>query len=151
MMNYRGDDYVLGHLLRAARESGRNQLRVDFITGMAEPAELLTSPVAASVQSYVAWFPKSVEAQGAAMKFIAEAKLVITFDLLNTRPNTAFPNILESPYVCDVELLDERGRKFSTHLNGWWYPEPTEFELRSPTGRPMTTHFALKCRPRQDS
>ena len=51
LMNYSGDDYVMGHLLRRAEDIGEPALAVDVLTGKAEPGALLTRDVAQSVAS----------------------------------------------------------------------------------------------------
>jgi hypothetical protein len=57
LMNYRDDDYVMGHLLRRARQVGEGTLVVDILGRTAAPAALVTRPVAASLESYSTWFP----------------------------------------------------------------------------------------------
>jgi hypothetical protein len=32
-MNYAGEDYSMGHILRFARETGLHELTIDFVTG----------------------------------------------------------------------------------------------------------------------
>jgi len=43
-MNYAGDDYVMGHLLRFARATNQDTLLIDLMTGTAHPAALLQPP-----------------------------------------------------------------------------------------------------------
>lgn len=50
LMNYAEDDYVMGHLLREARETHRATLRVDLLTGVASPSELLSSPIGQAIR-----------------------------------------------------------------------------------------------------
>jgi hypothetical protein len=45
LTKYLGDDYVIGHILRFARRTGRDTLAVDFVKGDAGPPELLKEPV----------------------------------------------------------------------------------------------------------
>jgi len=71
LMNYRGDDYVMGHLLRRAREVRENTLLVDLLTGKAAPASLLTPDVQASISSYAEWFPKQVASQKSELRSFA--------------------------------------------------------------------------------
>jgi len=47
LMNYADDDYSLGHLLRFARQSGMNTLKIDLLSGLGEPKTLLRTPVSA--------------------------------------------------------------------------------------------------------
>lgn len=45
LMNYSGDDYVMGHLLNSARLTGRDTLSIDFMKGAASPPELIRPPI----------------------------------------------------------------------------------------------------------
>jgi hypothetical protein len=124
LMNYRGDDYVMGHLLTAARSSGSPALHVDFLTGSATPEVLLTSPVKQSVSDYCSSFPSLVERSGSDLAFVSAAEMDLEYDLSIARPLRNHQKVLESPYVCTVTIADDRGRKYESRLDGWWYPEP---------------------------
>ncbi len=126
LMNYRGDDYVMGHLLRRAREVGEGTLIVDLLTGHAAPASLLTREVAASVASYAEWFPKQLAHEGTGMEYVRSAHMTVTFDLKVERPSRHAPDCIESPYVCRVEIEDDRGKAWVAELRDWWFPEPIE-------------------------
>jgi hypothetical protein len=123
LMNYRGDDYVMGHLLRRAREVGDGTLLVDILSGEAAPQSLLTRPVREAVESYHTWFPKLVESHRTSLELIASARMTITFDLAVNRPVIHAPGYVESPYVCRVELIDDRGKAWAAEIRDWWYPE----------------------------
>jgi len=123
LMNYRGDDYVMGHLLRRAREVGEGTLRVDLLSGNAGPASLLAPPVADSVTSYIEWFPKLVASHQTSMQFIRSARMSIAFDLAIRRPVRYAPTFEESPYTCRVEIEDDRGKPWVAEIRDWWYPE----------------------------
>ena len=41
LMNYADDDYVMSHILRFARNTGRDTLTLDFVRREAGPPELL--------------------------------------------------------------------------------------------------------------
>ena len=45
LMNYEGDDYVMGHLLRFARRTKLETVTINFVTGEAGPPELLSEPL----------------------------------------------------------------------------------------------------------
>jgi hypothetical protein len=45
LMNYAGDDYSMGHILRFARESGLPKLTINLLTGTGYPDALLQEPV----------------------------------------------------------------------------------------------------------
>jgi hypothetical protein len=124
-MNYRGDDYVMGHLLRRAREVREGTLLVDLMSGQAAPASLLTREVAGSVAGYVTWFPKQLARQGTSLEWVRAARMTIAFDLTTERPSRYAPDCIESPYVCRVEIEDDRGKVWSSEIRDWWFPEPT--------------------------
>jgi hypothetical protein len=45
LMNYTGDDYSMGHILRFARESGTDTLTMDLLRGEGHPGALLKEPI----------------------------------------------------------------------------------------------------------
>jgi hypothetical protein len=123
LMNYAGDDYVMGHLLRRARESGETSLVVDILTGSASPPALLRGETGRSVRRYCEWFPKLVASHKSEMQFIRAAQMSVTFELSERRPVRHAPGLEESPYVCRVQIEDDRGKTWSAELRDWWYPE----------------------------
>src|SRR5271170_4357179 len=64
LMNYGDDDYVMGHILRFARQSGQDTLTIDLVKREAGPPELMAPPVGAAVDRYAEWFWKLVEQHG---------------------------------------------------------------------------------------
>jgi hypothetical protein len=130
LMNYGDDDYVLGHLLNAARATGRNDLHVNLLTGEAEPVELLVAPVARSVKWYCSDFPGLVARSGSDLSFVQTAKLQVSFNTAISRP-TKWLHLMESPYACEVAVTDDRGRVYIGKNVGWWYPERPETNLNA--------------------
>jgi hypothetical protein len=122
-MNSRGDDYVMGHLLKAARSSGASKLDVDLLSGVATPQALLAWPIAASVESYCLDFRGLVERNGSDVSFVRTAVLSVEFDISISRPYSKAPDLRESPYTCVATIEDDRGKTFRSELKGWWYPE----------------------------
>jgi hypothetical protein len=127
LMNYVGDDYVMGHLLSAARATGERALHVDLLTGKATPPELLLPEIARSVAGYAADFADLVRRSGSEITFVTEANMRVTFDLATRRPAQIFPRSEESPYICVVTILDDRSRLYSAEVHGWWFPENMKF------------------------
>ena len=123
LMNYRDDDYVMGHLLSRAREVGEGTLLVDILSGQAAPTSLLTRPVAGSVEQYCEWFPQLVASHRTRLTYIRGARMAITFNLAIARPARIASAFLESPYVCRVEIEDDRGRLWTSEIRDWWFPE----------------------------
>jgi hypothetical protein len=127
-MNYADDDYVMGHLLAACRRTEATTLAVDLLTGEASPRELLVPPVTRSIAWYSQDFPGLVARTGSDMSYVASARMLITFDISVARPAQALWTALESPYECVVEVIDDRGKKYSVAVNGWWFPENTSYQ-----------------------
>ncbi len=123
LTNYVGDDYVMGHLLKAARESGEKVLTVDLLTGRAKPPALLAPDVARSVAWYSNNFPDLVRRSGSDISFVREARMTVSFDISVRRPRYRGDRLPESPYRCDVLITDDRGKQFAASVSGWWYPE----------------------------
>jgi hypothetical protein len=124
LMNYRGDDYVMGHLVSAAWVSGARELRVNLLTGATNASPLLVPDVQASVSSYVEWFPDTVRRSRSDLSLVAEADLVVTVEpgIRRAHDNSG---LVESPFTCTVRIIDDKGREYSHRVDGWWYPEKT--------------------------
>lgn len=122
LMNYGADDYILGHILNAARQSGKSTLEIDLLSRHATPDELLTPPVRRSVQGYCDRFPQLLRSNGSDPTFVRAARLKLEFDISISRSHRA-TSFTESPYVCTTTIEDDRGKIYETVLDGWWYPE----------------------------
>jgi hypothetical protein len=123
LMNYRQDDYVMGHILTRARETGSSDLILDFVRKTAEPKTLNVGPIARSVKNYFERFPQLLRQEGSDPRYISSTKVHISYDLAVSRPVRGSPGLLESPYKCRVEIIDDRGKKYTAELTGWWYPQ----------------------------
>jgi hypothetical protein len=123
LMNYHGIDYVMGHVLRAARATGKDKLEVDFLSGVADPPELLVPSVKESIEWYCKTFADFVNRSGSNIQLIDSAKMTLKYDLKVTRPHPREPRIIENPYTCDVVIIDNRQKDHSAHFEGWWFPE----------------------------
>jgi hypothetical protein len=135
LMNYGGNDYVMGHLLRRARETGDEQLMVDLLTGIAGPKSLLTAEVATSIANYCQWVPRLVENHKTQMAYVRAARMSVTFDLKVRRPVRYASAFEESPYVCRVEIEDDRGKIWAAEIKDWWYPEAGTPQWNASEGR----------------
>jgi len=123
LMNYINDDYLLGHLLKQARLTNLSKLTIDILNSKAEPIELMTSPISSSVDRYIKWFPELVSSSGSTMNFVSSATMTIEFELNKTRPYSIHKNIFESPYTCEIVIIDDRGKEYKHKHSGWWFPE----------------------------
>jgi len=123
LMNYINDDYFLGHLLKQARKTGKNKLTINVLNSTAEPSELLTDEVKYSIENWSKWFPKLVENSGSTMNFVKSAYMTIEFDLKQTRPYSGNVDYIENPFICEIVIIDDRGKEYKHKHEGWWFPE----------------------------
>ncbi|MGD8781613.1 MAG: hypothetical protein PVH88_21930 [Ignavibacteria bacterium] len=123
LMNYINDDYFLGHLLKQARLTKLNKLTVDILKNVAEPEGLLTNEIKKSIDYWNKWFPTLVKNSGSTMEFISSASMTIEFDLRQTRPFSGNKDYMESPFVCEIIIVDDRGKEYKRKHEGWWFPE----------------------------
>jgi hypothetical protein len=125
LMNYAKDDYTMGHILRFARESGKDSLVIDLVSGEGRPPELLRDPISQAPQWYSKMFWNMVVRSGSDRTFVQSATLTLKYDLTRVRqpPGTRFH---ESPYTCEVAILDNRDKTYAAYFSGWWYPERTD-------------------------
>jgi len=122
LMNYSVDDYSMGHILRFARETGQSTLTIDFVTGVGRPDALLRDPISELPRSYTNMFWRMVTSSGSDRTLVHSATLKLTFDLHRAQPGPR-SDCPQSPYECDVVILDCRGKSYSAHFGGWWYVE----------------------------
>jgi hypothetical protein len=133
LMNYAADDYSMGHILRFARESGRDTLTIDLLNGTGTPDGLLKEPISELPSWYSKMFLRLVESAGSDRKLIRSATLTVTYDLLRKRPSP-IPSEPQSAYTCDVSIVDNRGKDYAARFDGWWYVERMEVNrLASPS------------------
>ena len=123
LMNYINDDYFLGHLLKQARKTNCNKLTVDILKNIAEPTELITIQIKSSIDYWNKWFPTLVENSGSTMDFVSSATMTIEFDLQQTRPYAGNTDNLESPFTCEIIIVDDRNKEYKHKHEGWWFPE----------------------------
>jgi hypothetical protein len=122
-MNYAEDDYVMGHLLRFARQTGLDTLTIDFVRGEAGPRELLSPPISDVPSYYVKKFRDIVASHGSDRALVQNATLTLQYDIRIQQPLRVAPALAASPYICDVRITDIRGKEHRAHFRGWWYPE----------------------------
>jgi hypothetical protein len=122
LMSYRGNDYIMGHVVHAAWSTGATHLRVDLLGGWTDPSPLLVPEVRDSVARYVEWFPDMVRRSRSSMDFVSEAELLVSVDPTTRRP-CGHAGLLESPFTCTVRIVDDRGKVYLHEIKDWWYPE----------------------------
>jgi hypothetical protein len=119
----RADDHLLEHLLADCRRTQERTLWVDIFTGEAKPDVLVSRTLARALERYVREFPDLVAGAHTDMQVVKAARMELTFDLSTERPRADATNRLESPYVCTVEIDDDRGKTWTAELRGWCAPE----------------------------
>lgn len=122
LMNYAGDDYVMGHVVFAAWATGETEIRVDLLGGQLCASPLITPEVREGLLWRVADFPSLVERAGSDIAYVASAELQVTVDPTRRRalPGTRF---LESPFIAKARITDDLGTVYEYELSGWWSPE----------------------------
>ena len=124
LMNYADDDYTMGHILRFARDTGLDQLTIDFVSGVGQPAALLRGPISGVPQWYTKMFWGLVASSGSGRALVQAATLTLRYDLTKSRSGPP----VENPYFCDVSILDDQGKEYRAHFEGWWYVEKRVFQ-----------------------
>ncbi|MDD5360776.1 MAG: hypothetical protein PHN88_01485 [Ignavibacteria bacterium] len=122
-MNHIEDNYFLGHLLKQARKTKCSKLEVDILNKEMSPAKLLTKPVIKSLNNWISLYPDMVERSGSSMDYVKSAKLTIEFNLNESRLDSTFKKYIENPYVCEVVIIDDKGKVYNKKQEGWWFPE----------------------------
>lgn len=123
LMNYINDDYFIGHLLKQARATKLNRLQIDILQNKAVPEPLLTKEIFNSIEHWNNWFPTLVESSGSSMEFVKSATMTIEFDLKTTKPHSTHSDLMESPFSCEMLIIDDRGKEYKYRHEDWWYPE----------------------------
>jgi hypothetical protein len=121
-MNYSGDDYTMGHILKFACETYLDTMVIDLVTGAAQPAELLREPISNVPRWYTKMFWDLMVRSGSDPNFVRSATLKLSYDLRQKR-KWAYADAPEAPYSCQVSIVDDRGKKYSACLTGWWHAE----------------------------
>ena len=110
------DDHLLGRLLSDARRTGAATLRLDILTGAATPEVLVSRSLARTLERYVDGFPDLVAGGHTDMQYIRGARMELTFDLATERPVEGAANLRESPFLCRVEIDDDKGKTWIAEL-----------------------------------
>jgi hypothetical protein len=117
LTNFMADEYVMDHLLHAAAASGQPELRVDLLTGAAQPAVLVVPLVKASLEIHCAWLPGKLREQGVSSP-MREATMRVHFDLSALAPPAS--GRVMAPVVCEVEITDNRGIIHEASVRHQW-------------------------------
>jgi hypothetical protein len=119
-MNYVDDDYVMGHIVRAAWSTGAREFRTDLLTGLSDPSPLLVPPVMRSLAARAGQLQGLLKSSNSDPAFVSVAELLVTVDPSVRRRNGQFRL---SPFTCTVRIVDDRGQEYSHKISDWWTPE----------------------------
>lgn len=123
LMNYIGNDYFMGELLKRARKTRLTRLEINILDNTAEPKELLTKQMRKSIDHWNKWFPTLVNDSGSSMDFVSKVNMIIEYDLTVSRPHPNDIKYLENPFNCTIIITDDRGKEYSHKHEDWWFPE----------------------------
>lgn len=130
LTNNIADVYVMDRLAGAALASGEPELRVDLLTGDAEPAALVVPLVRASLDTFVSWLPGKLGEHGVRPASVREATMSIRFELARLAVDEN--GRVRVPFECVVEITDDRGIiHLGTVRDGWSIDRPAPYS--SPT------------------
>jgi hypothetical protein len=121
LLNYHTNDFVMGHVVYAAWQTGATEFRVDLLSGVTTSSALLVPRVRDSVARYVEWFPDIVRRSNSDLDFVTEAELAVSVDPTIRRARGK--GLQESPFKCTVRIVDDRGKVYSHCISDWWFPE----------------------------
>jgi hypothetical protein len=122
LMNYSGDDYVMGHIVFESWRTSLRKIEIDLLNKIYRPQNIGNIDIITSIESYCSRFKSIVKRSNSDISFIKSAKLeILVFD--NKRRCSNNSEYFESQYECTMVIIDDRDKKYKTELGGWWYPE----------------------------
>jgi hypothetical protein len=122
LTNYWDDDYIFGHLIRAAWVTGGTNLRVDLLSGNVDPSTLLVPPVIKSIEAYVKDFPDLIKRSGSDIGFVQSAIFEVVIEPKERRLHRGI-GIQESPFMGSIKIIADNGKVYSHAKSDWEYPE----------------------------
>ncbi|MBA4384365.1 MAG: hypothetical protein C0410_06490 [Anaerolinea sp.] len=124
LMNYRDNDYVMGHIVHTSWFTGATEIKVDILNGIFQESPLLTNPVKESIKWYINNFKDFVNRSQSNISFVKKAELSIVVKQTNIgEPKRS--EFQASPYTCKIFIIDDYGKEYSYEKKDWWYPEKT--------------------------
>ena len=126
VMNSAAGDFTMCHLIRAAQSTDARELRVDLLTGTAEPPQLCPPGVLESVRAYSAAFGLHLQRSGSALDLVSRAELRVTVRLGAVVEKGKPGAPLHALLACDVEIVDDRGKSHSGRIEEPWRCHPTK-------------------------
>jgi hypothetical protein len=130
LINPLGEEFVLGYIIAAAWSTAAKRIRLDLLTGNADPSPLLVPKVGACLARYSRHFRWLLDQAGVHLSAVSSAEMLVTVDPTTLRPY-GNSGLAESPYTCATRIVDTEGRVHEYGITGWWYPEPCAVGRRS--------------------
>ena len=125
-----GGYWAIGLLYALARSAAAPDLVVDLMTGSMVPAAVEFESM---VGRYRADLEKRLTACGVELRHVAKAEVRITFDAA-VEPGYRGSSLPASPFRCEVQLTDDRGRSYVASHVGAARPHDAGKETRSLRG-----------------
>jgi aldehyde dehydrogenase (NAD+) len=107
LSGYVDNGFIVDHLSSAAAASGVAELRVDLLTGHAEPPDFLSPPLRHRLERHLPLFPGRLKAHNVVPERIHAAEMHIRF-FLPSCDGPAAENA-RAPFECVVQVTDDRG------------------------------------------
>jgi hypothetical protein len=126
VMNNAAGDFTMCHLIRAAQSTDARELRVDLLTGTAEPPQLCPPGVLQSVRAYSAAFGLHLQRSGSALDLVSRAELRVTVRLGAVVEKGKSGALLHALLACDVVIVDDRGKSHYGRIEESWGCHPTK-------------------------
>jgi len=123
LMNWAYSDYIMGHIIKSARENNESKLTLDILAKSWGPTKLVTPIIAENLKRYCEHFPQLVTSSNSSMELIKEAKMILLIDLSKERIYKENPKYIENYFELTVEIIDDRDKKYISEFKDWWYPE----------------------------
>ena len=129
-LNWGDGDHVLAEAFRACRIHRADSFNIDLLTGKCSPPSDTVASVREAAQRYSSQLPGWAAELESDAALIDSATLMLRFAPRSstTKATVVSPGIIVDPpgtFLCRVELIDDRGRRWSSEREG-----PVEFTPR---------------------
>jgi hypothetical protein len=126
VMNMISDDYAICEFVRTAKRIGLDELRVNLLTGAAEPPTLVSQAFARSIAGYVDGFGAHIQRSGSALDMISSAELTVTLAWSRAVGRPDADGVLRARLHCAVSIVDDRGVRHDGETSEAWVCHSTK-------------------------
>jgi len=120
VMNMAHDDYAMCYLLREAKEAGVDELRVNLLTGVADPAALVSPELARSIAAYCDGFGAHIQRSGSALDMVSSAEMHIQIAWGHVVGEPDGDRTMHARLHCTVSIVDDRGVRHEGETSATW-------------------------------